>query len=134
MNFPSSNAFCENARNAAMMSNIDDFTDLVFQRGREKYLKKKMDRKIFDRNKDTLSFFYETLGKCDKRIEENPFSVFEEKGKYQEFFEKMVFNRKLLRIFPYFNEYFNKIIMKLSSFHFWGPQLSLSYMSRYYSE
>ena len=57
MNFPSSNAFCENARNAAMMSNIDDFTDLVFQRGREKYLKKKIDRKIFEKKQNYTLFF-----------------------------------------------------------------------------
>ena len=134
MNFPSSNAFCENARNAAMMSNIDDFTDLVFQRGREKYLKKKMDRKIFDRNKDTLSFFHTSFLECNKRMKNNPFGLFNEKEKYQCFCEKLILNRKLLKIFPYFNDHFNKMLGRLSVLHFWGPELSFSYMSRYYSE
>ena len=133
MNFPSVDYFCENIRNAAMMSNIDDFTELVFYKGKEKYLKKKMERKIFDRNKDILGFFYNFLKDCEKEIENNPFKVFEQKEKYQELCEKMIFNKQLLKIFPYFNEYFNKILMKLSVFPFWGTELSLIYMSMYCS-
>ena len=50
-----------------MMSNIDDFTELVFRRGKEKYLKKKMERKIFDRNKN-------------KKAHNNPVSGFKRVG------------------------------------------------------
>ena len=133
MNFPSTNHFCENIRNAAMMTNIDDFTEIVFQNKKEKYLQKKIERKIFDKNKDKLYFFYKIFNECKEKIYFAPFTVFERKEKFQEMFEEIIFNKTLLKKFPYFNNNFNEILLKLSGFDFWGSSLSLFYMSRYYS-
>ena len=120
MDFPSVNYFCENIRASALIYSIDDFVDIVFENNKQNMLQKKINRNIFDLNKDLLRYLYNLLKEFNFNADMIKFLQYPEKKKFIIFSEEIIKNRDILKIFPYYNKKFTELMIKLSVHCSWG--------------
>ena len=134
MDFESVNYFTDSIREQALLFNMDFFVRRAFQNSEEDLLKRKYEREIFEKNKDTLKFFFELLKYHRSCIDTISFFSYDHYHQYRNICEDILKEKKILRTFNYFNKSFCSLLIKLSCYPEWGAALSTDYISRYYTE
>jgi hypothetical protein len=133
MNFESVNYFCENIRNEALKNNIDDFVKIIFEKNSEERLKKRIEREIFEKNRQKIGTIYKLINSLLSEIHMTEFLTQERAEKFRILCESVIQNRNILKNFEYFNNSFSKLLLRLSFHEIWGQAFSLHYMFIYFS-
>jgi len=144
MDFESVDYFCTNIRNDFLteIKNRDNamkcllenavsyFTDL----DRSQYVRKTLDEKILRKNGDVLRYFFRKSELLTKEFKNSNLSREERVEKLKTLCDEIVKNKKVLRLFPFFNDSFIDMILRFSKDELWGEKLSFYYFSVYFSK